>query len=166
MKKRIVLAGGCFWGVEAYYQRLKGVIDTNVGYANGNIENPTYEQVCQGIATHAEAVEVKYNNDEISLSKILEHYFRMINPFSLNQQGNDIGIQYRTGIYYENELDKELVLEFINNKQKELDKQIMVEIKPLENFYLAENYHQDYLIKNPGGYCHIDLNLIQPNEKK
>src|SRR5690554_199881 len=109
MEKRLILAGGCFWGVEAYYQKLKGIVTTNVGYANGNIENPTYEQVCSGVATHAEVVEVIYNSNEITLEKVLEHFFRMINPFSLNKQGNDIGIQYRSGLYYENNDDKKII---------------------------------------------------------
>lgn len=166
MKKRIVLAGGCFWGVEAYYQRLKGIIKTEVGYANGNIENPTYEQVCSGEATHAEVVSVVYDNSLISLEKVLEHFFRMIDPYSLNKQGNDVGIQYRSGVYYENDEDHEVVKSFIANKQKDANKKIVVEVLKLQNYYLAENYHQDYLIKNPTGYCHIDLSLIRPEELK
>lgn len=166
MKRRIILAGGCFWGVEAYYQRLKGILTTNVGYANGNIENPTYEQVCSGVATHAEVVEVIYNDSEISLEKVLEHFFRMIDPFALNKQGNDIGIQYRSGIYYENLEDKLVIDKFLKTEQSKYKKPFAVELKPLENYYLAENYHQDYLIKNPTGYCHINLNIIKPEELK
>lgn len=166
MKKRIIIAGGCFWGVEAYYQRLKGIIKTNVGYANGNIENPTYEQVCSGVATHAEVVEVIYDSNIIKLDNILEHFFRIVDPHSLNKQGNDVGIQYRSGIYYESEEDKLVIDEFMNIKQKELVKEILVEVLYLENYYLAENYHQDYLLKNPTGYCHINLNLINSDELK
>jgi|SRR5690554_3271284 len=166
MKRRIILAGGCFWGVEAYYQRLKGILTTNVGYANGNIENPTYEQVCSGVATHAEVVEVIYNDSEISLEKVLEHFFRMIDPFALNKQGNDIGIQYRSGIYYENLEDKLVIDKFLKTEQSKYKKPFAVEVKPLKNYYLAENYHQDYLIKNPTGYCHINLNIIKPEELK
>lgn len=166
MKKRIIIAGGCFWGVEAYYQRLKGIIKTNVGYANGNIENPTYEQVCSGVATHAEVVEVIYDSNLIKLDNILEHFFRIVDPHSLNKQGNDVGIQYRSGIYYESEEDKLVIDEFMNKKQKELVKEILVEVLYLENYYLAENYHQDYLLKNPTGYCHINLNLINSDELK
>lgn len=166
MKRRIILAGGCFWGVEAYYQRLKGILTTNVGYANGNIENPTYEQVCSGVATHAEVVEVIYNDSEISLEKVLEHFFRMIDPFALNKQGNDIGIQYRSGIYYENLEDKLVIEKFLKTEQSKYKKPFAVEVKPLKNYYLAENYHQDYLIKNPTGYCHINLNIIKPEELK
>jgi len=166
MEKRLILAGGCFWGVEAYYQKLKGIVTTNVGYANGNIENPTYEQVCSGVATHAEVVEVIYNSNEITLEKVLEHFFRMINPFSLNKQGNDIGIQYRSGLYYENDDDKKIIEEFIKKEQTKYNKKIVVEVEELQNYYLAENYHQDYLLKNPTGYCHIDMSLIRPEEMK
>lgn len=166
MEKSIIVAGGCFWGVEAYYQRLKGVIKTQVGYANGNIANPTYEQVCSGVATHAEVVEIFYNENEISLNKILEHFFRMIDPFSLNKQGNDIGIQYRSGIYYKNNQDYEIINNFIINEQKKYHKKIMVEVLKLENYYQAENYHQDYLLKNPTGYCHINLAIIKAEELK
>lgn|SRR5690554_348867 len=166
MEKRLILAGGCFWGVEAYYQKLKGIVTTNVGYANGNIENPTYEQVCSGVATHAEVVEVIYNSNEITLEKVLEHFFRMINPFSLNKQGNDIGIQYRSGLYYENNDDKKIIEEFIKKEQIKYNKKIVVEVEELQNYYLAENYHQDYLLKNPTGYCHIDMSLIRPEEMK
>lgn len=166
MEKRLILAGGCFWGVEAYYQKLKGIVTTNVGYANGNIENPTYEQVCSGVATHAEVVEVIYNSNEITLEKVLEHFFRMINPFSLNKQGNDIGIQYRSGLYYENDDDKKIIEEFIKKEQIKYNKKIVVEVEELQNYYLAENYHQDYLLKNPTGYCHIDMSLIRPEEMK
>jgi len=166
MEKRLILAGGCFWGVEAYYQKLKGIVTTNVGYANGNIENPTYEQVCSGVATHAEVVEVIYNSNEITLEKVLEHFFRMINPFSLNKQGNDIGIQYRSGLYYENNDDKKIIEEFIKKEQTKYNKKIVVEVEELQNYYLAENYHQDYLLKNPTGYCHIDMSLIRPEEMK
>lgn len=166
MEKRLILAGGCFWGVEAYYQKLKGIVTTNVGYANGNIENPTYEQVCSGVATHAEVVEVIYNSNEITLEKVLEHFFRMINPFSLNKQGNDIGIQYRSGLYYENDDDKKIIEEFIKKEQTKYNEKIVVEVEELQNYYLAENYHQDYLLKNPTGYCHIDMSLIRPEEMK
>lgn len=166
MEKRLILAGGCFWGVEAYYQKLKGIITTNVGYANGNIENPTYEEVCSGQATHAEVVAVIYNSSQISLEKVLEHFFRMIDPFSLNKQGNDIGVQYRSGLYYESLEDKKIIETFIKKEQEKYDKKIVVEVEELQNYYLAENYHQNYLIKNPTGYCHIDMSLIKPEEMK
>lgn len=166
MKKNIVLAGGCFWGVDAYFNNLKGVIETSSGYANGNIENPTYEQVCNNVATHAEAVNISYDDKTISLKTILDHYFRIVDPFSINKQGNDVGIQYRSGIYYTNEEDHDIILNYIKNLEKKLNKDIVVEVVPLTNYYLAEDYHQDYLIKNPSGYCHIDLNLLKKSERK
>ena len=164
--KRIVLAGGCFWGVEAYYKRLKGIINTNVGYANGNTVNPTYEQLINKVATHAEAVEIYYDEKVISLRKILEHLFRFIDPTSLNKQGGDIGIQYRTGVYYQTEEDKIIIQGFIDERQKQYHNSIRVEVLKEENFYLAEDYHQDYLDKNPYGYCHVNFNLIKKEEAK
>ncbi|NLC95683.1 MAG: peptide-methionine (S)-S-oxide reductase MsrA [Bacilli bacterium] len=164
--KKIVLAGGCFWGVEAYYQRLKGVEKTRVGYANGKIPNPTYEQVKTGETNFVEAVEIYYDENIISFRTILEHLFRFIDPISLNRQGGDIGTQYRTGIYYEDEESHQEALKFIQEKQAEYDKPIVVEVKSLENFYEAEEYHQKYLDKNPYGYCHVDLSLLKPWERK
>ena len=163
--KKIVLAGGCFWGVDAYFSQLKGVENTIVGYANGKIENPTYEEVKTGTTDFVEAVEITYNED-ITLMKILEHLFRFIDPTLINQQGNDVGSQYRTGIYYIETGDKKIALEFIANEQKKYAKPIMVEVLPLINFYEAEAYHQKYLDKNPSGYCHVNLNLIKSSEKK
>lgn len=164
--RKIVIAGGCFWGVEAYFKALKGVIDTEVGYANGNFPNPTYEQVCSGIATHVEALALIYDEEALPLTKILEHLFRIIDPTSLNKQGGDIGIQYRTGVYYTNLEDFDVVTDFIKNAQESYKKPIVVEVEPLKSFDLAEIYHQDYLDKNPKGYCHVDLNLITAEEKK
>jgi len=164
--KKIVLAGGCFWGVEAYYQRLKGVEKTRVGYANGKFPNPTYEQVKTGETNFVEAVEIYYDENIISFRTILEHLFRFIDPTSLNRQGGDIGTQYRTGIYYEDEESHQEALKFIQEKQAEYDKPIVVEVKSLENFYEAEEYHQKYLDKNPYGYCHVDLSLLKPWERK
>lgn len=164
--KRIVLAGGCFWGVEAYYKKLKGIIDTNVGYTNGNIPNPTYEQLKQHVATHAEAVEIFYDELVISLSKILEHMFRFIDPTSLNKQGGDIGIQYRTGVYYKDPEDLKIIETFLREKQKQYSKKIAVEVMLEKGFYLAEEYHQDYLDVNPQGYCHVNMNLITVDEEK
>lgn len=164
--KRIVLAGGCFWGVEAYYKQLKGVKKTTVGYANGNINNPSYEDLKAKRATHSEACEIYYNPDQISLDIILEHMFRFIDPTSVNKQGNDIGIQYRTGIYYTNTKDKKIIEEFISKKQKLYGKKIAIEVEEEKGYYLAEEYHQDYLDKNPTGYCHINMNLINDSEKK
>jgi len=164
--KEITFAGGCFWGVEAYFKQLKGVVDTSVGYANGNKEHPTYQEVCNGIANHAEAVHITYDEKETNVNVLLEHFFRIIDPTTLNRQGHDIGIQYRSGIYYHDEETKQAALDFIKEEQKKYTKTIVVALEPLKNYYLAENYHQDYLDKNPGGYCHVNLSLASENEKK
>ncbi len=164
IQKVIYLAGGCFWGVEAFISRLKGVNQTEVGYANGRDLAPTYEKVCSGKTGHAETVKVTYNPEIISLDKILENFYRIIDPFSKNRQGNDIGTQYRTGIYWQEEEQKEIVLSFLKAKQKETQKRIVIEAYPISCFYPAEAYHQKYLEKNPNGYCHVDLNLINNKE--
>jgi methionine-S-sulfoxide reductase len=158
--KKIVLAGGCFWGVEAYFKRIKGVTSTKVGYTNGILENPTYTEVCSGETGHMEAVEVKYDGSVVPLEKILEHYFAIIEPTSVNKQGNDIGTQYATGIFYTDEKDMETAKIFIANEQKKYDEEIAVLVAEESKFYLAEEYHQEYLEKNPQGYCHINLNSI------
>lgn len=161
---KIILAGGCFWGVEAYFQQLKGVMSTKVGYIDGNIDNPTYEDVCSHRATHAEAVEIYYQN--MKLEEILDHYFRIIDPTTINRQGPDVGTQYRTGIYFNKISDLGRIINFIKEKQKEYKEPIVVELRPESKFYDAEEYHQEYLMKNPGGYCHIDLGLAREEEKK
>ena len=164
MKDIIYVAGGCFWGVQAYYDKLKGVISTKVGYANGNIENPKYEQLKRHEATHVEAVEVIFDNDIISLEKILEHLLRIIDPYELNHQGEDFGIQYRTGVYYLNNTQEKIVKEYF--KKVDEKNEFKVELLPLIHFYDAETYHQKYLEINPNGYCHINFGLIKDNEKK
>ena len=164
--KKIVLAGGCFWGVEAYFKQLKGVENTSCGYANGDTKNPTYSEVCNGMANHAEAVEVTYNPEQISLEKLFEHFFRFVDPTSINKQGNDIGIQYRSGIYYYDELSKETAIKYLEQQQKNYSEPIAITVEPVKNYYLAEAYHQDYLGKNPTGYCHVDLGLVKEDEKK
>ena len=154
----IYLAGGCFWGIEAYMKKLPGVRDTDVGYANGNTENPTYEQVCYDNTGHAETVKVVYDPALISTEQLLDGFFKVVDPTSINRQGNDRGSQYRSGIYYVDEADK-AIAESAAARQKEKYKDpVVTEILPLNQFYLAEDYHQDYLDKNPGGYCHINLN--------
>lgn len=163
--KQIILAGGCFWGVEAYFRDVKGVVDTEVGYANGNYRNPSYEDVCNGKATHAEATLVVYDETKTNLETLLEHFFRIINPYTINRQGNDIGIQYRTGIYYENDKDKAVALDYIQKLQHNNQRKITVSIEPLAHFDLAEDYHQDYLVKKPNGYCHVNLGLLKEEEK-
>lgn len=156
--KEIYLAGGCFWGVEEYFSRIESVVDTEVGYANGHKENPRYEEVCMGNTGHTETTYVKYDEQKISLKELLAKFFNIIDPTSINKQGNDIGSQYRTGIYYTDNEDLETIKDFVDNEKKKYKKEIATEIMNLESFYKAEEYHQDYLKKNPGGYCHIDLN--------
>lgn len=151
----IYLAGGCFWGVDAYFSKLKGVLATEVGYANGNTTTTTYEELYK--TDFAETVKVTFDEEKISLRDILEHFYYIINPFSLNRQGNDLGRQYRTGIYSKNENDLEVAKNFLSEKQKECDRKILVEVETLNTYVVAEAYHQDYLKKNPAGYCHIDL---------
>ncbi len=153
--KDIYLAGGCFWGTEKYLDSIKGIIETNVGYANGNTENPTYEEVCRHNTGHAETVKVVYDPDIISLSFILDMYYDVINPTSVNKQGGDTGTQYRTGIYYTDMEDLDTITESIKKLQTRYDKPIAIEVLPLSNYYPAEEYHQKYLDKNPNGYCHI-----------
>jgi len=160
----IYLAGGCFWGVEAFISRLKGVNQTEVGYANGRDLAPTYEKVCTGRTGHAECVKVTYNPKIISLEEILENFFKIIDPYVLNRQGPDIGTQYRTGIYWQEDSQKTIVLKFLSAKQKLSSKRIRTEAHAIGSFYPAEEYHQKYLEKNPQGYCHVDLNLIDDKE--
>ncbi len=162
----IWLAGGCFWGVEAFMKHVPGVVHTEVGYANGKTENPTYEEVCHNDTGHAEAVYIKYNPHRISLKSLLEYFFQIIDPTLLNRQGHDIGTQYRTGIYYKNLADKRVIEEYVNRKQKDYSLKIRTEVLPLENFFKAEEYHQAYLDKNPNGYCHIDFELINKLKKQ
>ena len=164
--KEIILAGGCFWGVEAYFQRLNGVEKTIVGYTDGKTENHSYKEVCSGETNHAEACKILYEEKIISLEKILEHFFRIIDPTSLNRQGHDIGTQYRTGVFYNNLEDKEIIEKFIENKKSEYSNPIVVDVKEEKRFWNAEEYHQNYLIKNPGGYCHVNLDIIKPDEIK
>ncbi|MGI6124745.1 MAG: peptide-methionine (R)-S-oxide reductase MsrB [Acetivibrionales bacterium] len=153
--KEIYLAGGCFWGTEKYLSLVHGIVETEVGYANGNTENPTYEDVCHRNTGHAETVKVLYNPGEIRLEFILKLFYDVIDPVSVNRQGYDVGTQYRTGIYYVDEQDKDIILNSIKELQKSYTKPIAIEVRPLENYYPAEDYHQKYLDKNPNGYCHI-----------
>lgn len=163
-KAEIHLAGGCFWGTEAYFQKIDGIVDTTVGYANGKTTDTDYQTI--KATDHTETVEIVYDRDKISLQEILKHYFRIINPVSINKQGGDTGRQYRTGIYYLDFNDRLIIDEFIKAEQEKYTEKIAVEVDTLKNFVIAEEYHQDYLIKNPGGYCHVDLGLAdEPLEK-
>ena len=160
--KEIYLAGGCFWGVQAYFDKIIGIEYTSVGYANGESDNTDYNSIKK--TGHAETVYVVYDPEKITLDELLEYYYRIIDPTSLNKQGNDIGTQYRTGIYYVDEEDKKIIEEVTAKEQTKYSEKIVTEIKPLVNYVLAEDYHQNYLENNPGGYCHIDLSQI-PREK-
>lgn len=155
--REIFLAGGCFWGVEAFMSRIDGVVDAAAGYANGRTEHPAYEDLLYRNSGHAETVRVRYDTGRISLDEVLIYFFRIIDPTSLNRQGNDRGPQYRTGIYYQDAGDLPVILKRVQAVQKACKKPVVVEVVPLKHFFLAEAYHQDYLDKNPGGYCHIDL---------
>lgn len=162
MTREIVLAGGCFWGTQHYIRQIRGVVNTCTGYANGNsnAEPPTYEQVYTDTTGFAEAVSVEYKPDELSLTTLLRLYFDSINPTSLNQQGEDIGTRYRTGIYYTNPEDLEVIKDVYAEVEARTGGPLAVEVEPLRGFYAAEEYHQNYLINNPAGYCHIPHALI------
>lgn len=159
--KSIVFAGGCFWGVEAYFKGIDGVISTKAGYANGSTDNPSYEDVCSGETGHAEACYICYDENKLSLSSLLDAYWKIINPVVIDRQGPDIGNQYRTGIYYIDENDLKIIIDSKNKEQEKYEEPIVTEIMPLKCFFEAEEYHQDYLDKNPGGYCHIPKSLIK-----
>lgn len=156
--KTLYLAGGCFWGVEDYFQRTYGVEDVVSGYANGKTDNPTYEEVCYSGTDHAETVKITYDETKVSLEYLLYRYFSIIDPTSINRQGNDRGRQYRTGIYYESEEDKAIAEKVLARIAQDYKEALAVELEPLQQFFDAETYHQNYLVKNPGGYCHIHLN--------
>ena len=163
----IYLAGGCFWGLEEYFSRIEGVEETTVGYANGQVESTNYQLIHQ--TDHAETVHLIYDEKRISLREILLYYFRVIDPLSVNKQGNDVGRQYRTGVYYTNQADKAVIEQVFVEQEKQLGQKIAVELEPLRHYVLAEDYHQDYLKKNPGGYCHINVNdayqpLVDPGQ--
>lgn len=164
-RKEIFYAGGCFWGVEAYFSRIPGVYHVTVGYANGTAGHPTYEEVCSHTTGHAETVHVVYDPELVSLRTLTEHFFSVINPLTPNRQGNDVGDQYRTGIYYTDEEDLETLLAVMDEEQKNYSEPIVTELLPLQCYYLAEEYHQDYLEKNPGGYCHIDFSGLSDFEQ-
>ena len=158
--KDIYFAGGCFWGVEEYFSRIPGVNDVSSGYANGNTENPSYEDLIYRNTGHAETVHVKYDPKTVSLKTLTEHFFEIIDPLSLNRQGFDIGTQYRTGVYYTDKADIETIQAVFDVEQLKYKQKIVVELLPLEHYYLAEEYHQDYLKKNPNRYCHIDFSSL------
>ncbi len=161
MTKKIYLAGGCFWGTDHLFSLVDGVVHTEAGYANSRVPDPTYEMVCSGTTGAAETVEVEYDDNVVSLTRLLSIYFRSIDPLSLNRQGNDIGTQYRTGIYYVDPADREVIEAYVATVQRRHSEPLAVEVGPLLNFYPAELYHQEYLYKNPDGYCHVDPALFR-----
>ena len=150
----IYLAGGCFWGLQKFFDQFSGVVRTEVGYANGPDKAPSYQEVCRN-SGHAETVLVEYDDKEMDLEALLDYYFMVIDPLSVNRQGNDIGIQYRTGIYYTDEGQLPTIRKIFERQQEAVGKPLAVSVEPIRNFFSAEEYHQKYLDKNPGGYCHI-----------
>ena len=150
----IYLAGGCFWGLQKFFDQFDGVLSTEVGYANGPETAPSYQDVCND-SGHAETVRIEYEESRMPLEKLLEYYFMVVDPVSVNRQGHDEGIQYRTGIYYTEESQIPVIGKMYDREEKKAGKKLAVAVEPLRNFFPAEEYHQKYLEKNPGGYCHI-----------
>lgn len=157
----IYFAGGCFWGIEKYLASVSGVTGTEVGYANGTTDAPTYRDVCTGETGYTEAVRVDYDPSVAPLPFLLGLFFRAIDPTSVNRQGNDVGTQYRSGIYYSDPADREIIERSVEELQAHYDRPIAVETGPLVSYTSAEEYHQKYLDKNPGGYCHIGRSLFE-----
>ena len=163
--KTIYLAGGCFWGVQRFFDQFDGVVSTEVGYANGPDEAPTYQDVCKS-SGHAETVKIVYDETRIALAELLNYYFMVIDPLAVNRQGNDTGIQYRTGIYYTDEDQHSEAKTVYKAEEEKAGEKLAVELEPLQNFFTAEEYHQKYLVKNPGGYCHIPKPMFELEKKK
>ena len=162
--KEIVLGGGCFWCVEAVFRRVKGVKEVTSGYAGGMRENPTYQQVCSGASGHAEVVKILYDENEVSLDTLLEVFFTIHDPTTLNRQGADVGTQYRSVVYYGDEEEKEIIQKAIAKAQKNFSDPIVTEVSPKPPFYEAESYHQNYYDTNPNqGYCQV---VIRPKVQK
>jgi peptide methionine sulfoxide reductase msrA/msrB len=156
-----VFAAGCFWGTEEYFRRLPGVLSTEVGYTGGTTADPTYKQVSSGATGHAESLRIEFDPKKISYRDLLRHFFRMHDPTQVDRQGADIGTQYRSAVFYGDEAQRReaeaLIAEL--NASGTYGKPIATRVAAASGFYPAEDYHQDYLRKNPGGYCHVDLNL-------
>ena len=160
MTKTIYLAGGCFWGTQKFFDQFGGIQETSVGYANGEKENPSYEEVCNN-SGHAETVKITFDDSVMTTEQLLEYFFMVIDPLAVNHQGGDYGIQYRTGIYYEDDSLLKDIESAVAREQRKYDKPLAVEVKKLANYYLAEEYHQKYLDKNPTGYCHINPQMMK-----
>ena len=163
--RTIYLAGGCFWGMQKFFDQFEGVLSTQVGYANGPDQAPTYQEVCRN-SGHAETVRIDYDEGKLSLDKLLELYFLVIDPLSVNKQGGDEGIQYRTGVYYTNPDQLPMIQAAFEKEAAKVGSPLAVELLPLTNFFPAEEYHQKYLDKNPGGYCHIPQRMMHLDQGK
>ena len=161
MRKDIYLAGGCFWGAEHFFQQIDGVVLTEVGFANGHTPDPTYKEVYTDTTGYAETVHIQYDTEQVGLRFLLRMFFTAIDPTSLNKQGGDEGTRYRTGIYYTDSADLPKIRSVFDEVQRQMKAPVVVEVEPLQNFYRAEDYHQDYLNKNPDGYCHLPFELFQ-----
>ena len=159
--KTIVLAGGCFWGVQHYFKQMRGVLQCTAGYTGGSVADPSYEQVYTDTTGHAEAVRVTYDEALLPTETLLRRYLCSIDPLSENRQGNDVGTRYRTGIFYTDPADAAPVRRMLDALGAELGAAPCVQVAPLETFYPAEDFHQDYLDRNPGGYCHLPLKLMR-----
>ncbi len=155
------MAGGCFWGTEHYFKQIDGVLETETGFANGNTENPTYEEVYTDTTGYAETVKVVYDESRVGLPFLLDMFFHAIDPTLLNRQGHDVGTRYRTGVYYTDEVELPVIKRVFEEKQKLYEQPIVTEFAPLQNFFLADEYHQDYLDKHPDGYCHLTVELFE-----
>ena len=155
--KKAVFAAGCFWGVESTFQQLDGVNSTTVGYTGGKVKNPSYELVCTGLTGHAEAVEVDYNPSVISFSELVDIFFKLHDPTTMNRQGPDIGTQYRSAAYFSDNEEKDIIESKINdlNESGEYTSSVVTEVEPIESFYDAEDYHQDYYKKRGIDGCAI-----------
>ena len=153
--QKATFAAGCFWGVEAAFRQIKGVVSTQVGYSGGNMNNPTYEDVCSDETCHAEAVEVTYNPEKVSYDKLLDVFWQNHNPTQLNRQGPDVGTQYRSAVFYHDEKQKKAAEKSLKEQQKKYKDKIVTEIKPAATFHRAEEYHQQYLEKRGLSTCHI-----------
>ncbi len=164
-KREIYLAGGCFWGTEHFIKQIQGVISTETGFANGHTENPTYKQVYTDTTGYAETVKVVYDADVLNLELLVQLYFKAIDPTSLNKQGEDEGSRYRTGIYYTSDIDLPVIMQVFNEVAKDFLQPLAVEVLPLQNYYPADEYHQDYLDKHPDGYCHLSPALFEMAKK-
>ncbi len=154
-------AGGCFWGVEEYFRQIPGVLSTTVGYTGGTTPTPTYEEVCNHKTGHAEALALTFDPNKITYAALLKHFFRIHDPTSLNKQGNDRGEQYRSVVFFHTPEQKATIEKEIIALTKKINKPIVTQVRPARTFYPAEAYHQQYLQKNPGGYCHINMEILK-----